>query len=118
MSLQGVRSAAVRAPLSADPLFVWDHQPLRVSVAFRSRHRHGTLIRSGSQVNRRELQQMIQSLPNPFVSLVLQASVHHFRLSLADGYAVFTSDNYTLRSDRRCSDGGWHYLSASRSSAG
>ncbi|TWW57618.1 Laminin subunit alpha-3 [Takifugu flavidus] len=95
VSLLGVRSATVRAPLSVDPLFLQDHQPLRVSVGFRSTHRYGTLIRSGSQ-----------------------ASGHHFQLSLADGYAVVTSDNYTLRSDRRCNDGGWHYLFTSRSSTG
>uniref|UniRef100_H3DJT5 Laminin, alpha 3 n=1 Tax=Tetraodon nigroviridis TaxID=99883 RepID=H3DJT5_TETNG len=95
VSLLGVRAATVRAPLSADSLFVRDHQPFQVSMGFRSTHTYGTLIRSGSQ-----------------------ASVHHFQLSLADGYAVFHSDNYTLRSDRRYSDGRWHYLSASRSSAG
>ncbi|TNM87508.1 hypothetical protein fugu_005729 [Takifugu bimaculatus] len=95
VSLLGVRSATVRAPLSVDHLFLQDHQPLRVSVGFRSTHGYGTLIRSGSQ-----------------------ASGHHFQLSLADGYAVVTSDNYTLRSDRRCNDGGWHYLFTSRSSTG
>lgn len=53
-----------------------------------------------------------------FPLMVPKASGHHFQLSLADGYAVVTSDNYTLRSDRRCNDGGWHYLFTSRSSTG
>ncbi len=45
-------------------------------------------------------------------------SVHDLQLSLYDGFAVFNSDNYTLRSDKRYSDGSWHYLSAVRTPTG
>lgn len=45
-------------------------------------------------------------------------SAPDLQLSLDDGYAVLNSDNYTLRSDKRYSDGSWHYMSAVRSSTG
>ncbi|XP_051232166.1 laminin subunit alpha-3 isoform X2 [Dicentrarchus labrax] len=97
VSLLGVREATLYSALSVDSLFVWSEQPLRVSLAFRSTDRHGTLLRSSSQGS---------------------TSVHDLQLSLADGYAVFNSDNYTLRSDKRYNDGSWHFLSAVRNATG
>uniref|UniRef100_A0A671UKA7 Laminin, alpha 3 n=1 Tax=Sparus aurata TaxID=8175 RepID=A0A671UKA7_SPAAU len=97
VSLLGVRSATLHSALPADPLFVGAEQPLRVSLGFRSTDRHGTLLRSSSQGS---------------------TSAPDLQLSLDDGYAVLNSDNYTLRSDKRYSDGSWHYMSAVRSSTG
>nr|XP_046248654.1 laminin subunit alpha-3-like [Scatophagus argus] len=91
LSLLGVHSATLYSTLFVDSLFAWDEKPLRVSLGFRSTNRNGTLLRSSSQDS---------------------TSVHELKLSLHDGYAVFNSDNYTLRSERRYSDGSWHYLSA------
>ncbi|XP_074492138.1 laminin subunit alpha-3 isoform X2 [Sebastes fasciatus] len=88
ISLLGVRSATLYSALSIDSPSVFDQHPVRVSLGFRSTDTHGTLLRSSSQGS---------------------AAV---QLSLADGYVVFNSDNYTLRSDKRYSDGSWHYLSA------
>lgn len=48
--LQGVRSATLHSALSVDPLFAGSEQPLRISLGFRSTDRHGTLLRSSSQV--------------------------------------------------------------------
>ena len=47
-------------------------------------------------------------------SHLLQASTsaQDLQLSLDDGYVIFTSNNYTLKSVERYSDGNWHYLSA------
>ncbi|XP_036969506.1 laminin subunit alpha-3 isoform X3 [Acanthopagrus latus] len=97
VSLLGVRSATLHSALSVDPLFAGSEQPLRISLGFRSTDRHGTLLRSSSQG--------FTSAPD-------------LQLSLDDGYAVLNSDNYTLRSDKRYSDGSWHYMSAVMSSAG
>ncbi|XP_044054261.1 laminin subunit alpha-3 isoform X2 [Siniperca chuatsi] len=97
VSLLGVRSATLDSALSVDSLLVGGEQTLRVCLGFRSTDRHGTLIRSSSQGS---------------------TSVHDLQLSLADGYAVFNSDNYTLTSDKRYSDGSWHYLSAVRRPTG
>ncbi|XP_068581622.1 laminin subunit alpha-3 isoform X2 [Cebidichthys violaceus] len=85
VSLLGVRSATLYSALSVDS---WGEQPIRVSVGFRSTDRHGALLRTSSQGS---------------------TSV---QLSLVDGYVVFNSDGYTLRSGERYSDGRWHYLSA------
>ncbi|XP_031724153.1 laminin subunit alpha-3 [Anarrhichthys ocellatus] len=85
VSLLGVRSTTLYSALTVDS---WSEQPIRVSLGFRSTDRHGALLRSSSQGS---------------------TSV---QLSLVDGYVVFKSDNYTLRSDKRYSDGRWHYLSA------
>lgn len=48
------------------------------------------------------------------VVLSLQGSepVHNLQLSLDDGFVVFHSFNYTLRSNERYNDGVWHYVSA------
>ncbi|XP_039668362.1 laminin subunit alpha-3 [Perca fluviatilis] len=91
VSLLGVRSATLYSALSVDSPSVWGVQPARVSLGFRSTDGHGALLRSSSQGS---------------------ISVHDLQLSLADGYVVFNSDNYTLRSDKRYNDGSWHYLSA------
>ncbi|XP_072771154.1 laminin subunit alpha-3-like [Nerophis lumbriciformis] len=88
-TLLGVRTATLHSSLSADWLFVRDHQ--RVSLGFRSKHKHGVILRSPSQ--------------SP-------ASGH---LSLSDGYLVFKSANYSLVSSERYNDGRWHYLTAARS---
>lgn len=50
--------------------------------------------------------------------LQLSASVYNFQLSLVDGYVVFIIGNNTLRSDKWCTDGSWHYLSAERRPTG
>uniref|UniRef100_UPI0037E6FAA4 laminin subunit alpha-3 n=1 Tax=Semicossyphus pulcher TaxID=241346 RepID=UPI0037E6FAA4 len=97
VSLLGVRAATLSSAPSADSLFVWDEQPLAVSLGFRTKHTHGSLLRSSSQGS---------------------SSVHDLQLSLADGFAVFSCDNYTLRSDQKYSDGRWHYLSAVRRKTG
>ncbi|XP_054646026.1 laminin subunit alpha-3 [Dunckerocampus dactyliophorus] len=89
VTLLGVRTATMHSSLSADSLFVRDHQ--RVSLGFRSKQKHGVILRSNSQ--------------GP-------ASAH---LSLSDGYLVFQSGNYSLMSSERYNDGRWHYLSATRS---
>ncbi|XP_045906061.1 laminin subunit alpha-3-like isoform X2 [Micropterus dolomieu] len=91
VSLLGVRAATLYSALSVDSLSVGGEQLLKVSLGFSSTDRHGTLLGSSSQDS---------------------TSVHDFQLSLADGYAVFISGNDTLRSDKRYSDGSWHYLSA------
>lgn len=49
--VQGVRSATLYSPLSADSLFVRGEQPLTVSLGFKSTDRYGSLLRSSSQVN-------------------------------------------------------------------
>lgn len=49
--LQDVRSATMYSPLSADFLSVGAEQSLKVSLGFRTTETHGTLLRSGSQVN-------------------------------------------------------------------
>nr|XP_057929016.1 laminin subunit alpha-3 isoform X2 [Doryrhamphus excisus] len=85
----GVRTATVHSSLSADSLFVRDHQ--RVSLGFRSKQKHGVILRSDSQ------------------------GPDAVYLSLSDGYLVFQSANYSLMSSERYNDGRWHYLSAARS---
>ncbi|TNN42163.1 Laminin subunit alpha-3 [Liparis tanakae] len=85
VSRLGVRSAMLSSPLSVD---AGSEQPIRVSLGFRSSDRHGALLRSSSQGSTSAL------------------------LSLADGHVVFNSDNYTLRSEKRYSDGRWHHVSA------
>ncbi|XP_027146264.1 laminin subunit alpha-3-like isoform X1 [Larimichthys crocea] len=91
-----IRSATLYSPLPVDSLFDRGEQSLRVSVGFRSTDTHGVFLRSSSQAS----------------------SVHDLQLSLADGYAVFNSDNYVVRSDKRYNDGSWHYLSAVRRPTG
>ncbi|KAG7228737.1 hypothetical protein INR49_008515, partial [Caranx melampygus] len=91
LPLLGVCAATLSSALSIDSLFVGGEQPLRVSLGFRTTGTHGTLVRSSSQ---------------------------DLQLSLADGFVVFTCNNYTLKSDKRYSDGSWHYLSAVRRPAG
>lgn len=49
--VQGVRSATLYSPLSADSLFIRGEQPLTVSLGFKSTDRYGSLLRSSSQVN-------------------------------------------------------------------
>ncbi|XP_056233586.1 laminin subunit alpha-3 isoform X1 [Seriola aureovittata] len=83
--LLGVRAAPLSSALSIDSLFVEDERPVRVSLGFRSSDRHGVLLSASSQ---------------------------DLRLSLADGCVVFSSSDFTLKSDKRYSDGSWHYLSA------
>ncbi|XP_071343066.1 laminin subunit alpha-3 isoform X2 [Trachinotus anak] len=90
-SLLGVRAATLSSALSIDSLFVRDEQPLRVSLGFRTTGKHGALLRSSSQ---------------------------DLHLSLSDGYVVFNSNNHTLKSDKRYSDGNWHYLTAARGPTG
>lgn len=46
------------------------------------------------------------------------SSTQDFQLSLADGFAVVKSDNYTLTTDTKCNDGKWHYLFAVQGPAG
>lgn len=124
--LQGVRSATLHSALPADPLFVGAEQPLRVSLGFRSTDRHGTLLRSSSQVRPCMTHvQLSKRLKEPKTTLSVfsdflqgSTSAPDLQLSLDDGYAVLNSDNYTLRSDKRYSDGSWHYMSAVRSSTG
>lgn len=94
---EAVRSATLRSPLSADPLFARSDWPLRVSLGFRSSSSDGTVLRSSHQG---------------------LSSAHDFQLSLVDGFAVVKSDNYTLRTDTKCNDGRWHHLSAVRGPAG
>eukprot|EP00064_Thunnus_orientalis_P005002 superscaffoldBa00000475_g5015 len=89
VSLFGVRAATLYSALSVDSLFVRNKQP--ISLGFRSKDRHGAILRSRSQGS---------------------TSVNNFQLSLSDGYVVFSSDNHTLKSDKRYNDGSWHYLSA------
>ncbi|XP_062251833.1 laminin subunit alpha-3-like [Platichthys flesus] len=91
VSLLGVRAATMNSALSMDSLAVWDEQPVRVSLGFRTTHRHAALLRSSSQAS---------------------SSAQDLQLSLDDGYVIFTSNNHTLMSDERYSDGIWHYLSA------
>ncbi|XP_069378473.1 laminin subunit alpha-3-like [Paralichthys olivaceus] len=93
VSLLSVRAATRNSALSMDSLTVWDEQPVRVSLGFRTSHRHAALLRSSSQGS---------------------TSALDLQLSLDDGYVIFNSRNYTLRSDERYSDGKWHYLSAVR----
>ncbi|XP_067453634.1 laminin subunit alpha-3 [Thunnus thynnus] len=88
-TLLGVRAATLYSALSVDSLFVRNKQP--ISLGFRSKDRHGAILRSRSQGS---------------------TSVNNFQLSLSDGYVVFSSDNHTLKSDKRYNDGSWHYLSA------
>nr|XP_033477951.1 laminin subunit alpha-3 [Epinephelus lanceolatus] len=97
VSLLGVRSATLYSALSVDSSALWGEQTAGVSLGFRSTDRDGPLLRSSSQGS---------------------TSVHNFKLSLDDGYVVFKSDDYTLRSDDRYSDGSWHYLSAVRRPTG
>uniref|UniRef100_A0A3B4VLD6 Laminin G domain-containing protein n=1 Tax=Seriola dumerili TaxID=41447 RepID=A0A3B4VLD6_SERDU len=91
VSLLGVRAAPLSSALSIDSLLVEDERPVRVSLGFRSSDRHGVLLSGSSQ---------------------------DLRLSLADGCVVFSSSDFTLKSDRRYSDGSWHYLSAVRRPTG
>ncbi|XP_054459158.1 laminin subunit alpha-3 [Anoplopoma fimbria] len=91
VSLLGVRSATLHSALSVDS---WSEQPIRVSLGFKSEVRHGGLLMSSSQGSTST------------------------QLSLADGFVVFNSDNYTLRSNKRYSDGLWHYLSAVKRATG
>lgn len=118
MVAQGVRAATLYSALPVDSLFVWDEMPLRVSLGFRTTSRHGTFLRSSSQVNSasdpvlNENQKIRIMLLVFSVSLQSSASEHDLQLSLADGYVVLNSDNYTLKSDKRYSEGSWHYLSA------
>ncbi|XP_070688258.1 laminin subunit alpha-3 [Pempheris klunzingeri] len=91
VSQLGVRSAMLYSALSVDPPFVGGEEPLRVCLGFRSTHRHGTLLRSSAQGS---------------------TSVHDLQLSLAGGYVVFHSNNFTLMSDKKYSDGSWHYVCA------
>ncbi|XP_039983754.1 laminin subunit alpha-3 isoform X2 [Xiphias gladius] len=97
VSLLGVRAATLYSALPIDSLFVPDELPVRVSLGFRTTVRHGAFLRSSSQGS---------------------TSAHGLQLSLADGYIVFNSNNYTLKSDKRYSDGSWHYLSAVRRPTG
>ncbi|XP_022072198.2 laminin subunit alpha-3 [Acanthochromis polyacanthus] len=90
-SLLGVRAATLNSTLSGDSLFVWDKQPLRVSLGFRSTDRQGVLLQSSYQGS---------------------SLVRDLQLSVADGFVVFNCYNYTLKSQKRYSDGAWHYLSA------
>ncbi|XP_067369206.1 laminin subunit alpha-3 isoform X2 [Channa argus] len=96
-SLLGVRTATLFSALSDDSLFAWDELPVRVSLGFKTMDRHSAILRSSSQ----------GSTP-----------VYDLQLSLADGYVVLNSDNYTLKSDKRYNDGSWHYVSAERRPAG
>ncbi|KAK2835839.1 hypothetical protein Q5P01_016323 [Channa striata] len=96
-SLLGVRTATLYSALADDSLFVWDELPVRVSLGFTTTARHGSILRSSSQGS---------------------TSVRDLQLSLADGYVVLNSDNYTLKSDKRYNDGSWHYVSAVRRPAG
>ncbi|XP_060887535.1 laminin subunit alpha-3 isoform X1 [Labrus mixtus] len=96
-ALLGVHAATLYSALSADSLFDWDKLPLTVSVSFWTTDTHGSLLRSSSQGS---------------------TSVHDLQLSLDNGYIVFSSDNYTLRSDKMYNDGKWHYLSAVRRTNG
>ncbi|XP_053178329.1 laminin subunit alpha-3 [Scomber japonicus] len=91
LSLLGVREATLYSALSLDSLFVWNKW--RVSLGFRSKGNHGDILRSSSQDS---------------------TSVDSFQLSLSDGFLVFSSNNHTLKSDKRYNDGSWHYLSAVR----
>ncbi|XP_054875241.1 laminin subunit alpha-3 isoform X3 [Amphiprion ocellaris] len=91
VSLLGVRAATLNSTLSGDSLFVWNEQPLRVSLGFRSTDRQGVLLQSSYQGS---------------------SLVRDLQLSLADGFVVFNCYNYTLKSHKRYSDGAWHYLSA------
>ncbi|XP_041861831.1 laminin subunit alpha-3-like isoform X2 [Melanotaenia boesemani] len=84
VSVLGVHAATLFSPLAIESLFVWNEPPIRVSLSFRSKYRHAVLLESSSQ---------------------------DFQLSLADGFLVFKSYNCTLWSDKRYSDGVWHYLS-------
>ncbi|XP_047442348.1 laminin subunit alpha-3 [Mugil cephalus] len=96
-SLLGVRTATLYSALSMDSLFAGDEGPLRVSLGFRSTDSQGILLKSGSQGS---------------------ASVRDLQLSLDDGFVVFNSYNYILKSDKRYSDGAWHYISAAARSTG
>ncbi|XP_028259612.1 laminin subunit alpha-3 isoform X2 [Parambassis ranga] len=91
VSLLGVRAATLYSTLSSDSLFASDEDPVRVSLGFRSTNRQGILLRSSSWGS---------------------ASLSDLQLSLVDGFVVFNSFNCTLKSERRYSDGAWHYLSA------
>ncbi|XP_005479284.1 laminin subunit alpha-3 isoform X2 [Oreochromis niloticus] len=91
LSLLGVRAATLNSSLSVDSLFAWDEQPVRFSLGFRSTGKRGVVLKSGSQGSE---------------------PVHNLQLSLDDGFVVFHSFNYTLRSNERYSDGVWHYVSA------
>ncbi|XP_058495004.1 laminin subunit alpha-3 isoform X2 [Solea solea] len=95
-SLLGVRTATLYSALPLDSLFVWDERPVAVSLGFRTTDRDGTLVRSRSQ----------------------GSSAYGLHLSLSDGYVVFNSHNYSLKSDERYSDGKWHYLSAVKTPKG
>ncbi|XP_062280212.1 laminin subunit alpha-3-like [Scomber scombrus] len=91
LSLLGVRAATLYSALSLDSLFVWNKW--RVSLGFRSNGNHGDILRNSSQGS---------------------TSGDNFQLSLSDGFVVFSSNNHTLKSDKRYNDGSWHYLSAVR----
>ncbi|XP_035763469.1 laminin subunit alpha-3 [Neolamprologus brichardi] len=91
VSSLGVRAATLNSALSVDSLFAWDKQPVRVSLGFRTTGKRGVVLKSGSQGSE---------------------TVHNLQLSLDDGFVVFHSFNYTLRSNERYNDGIWHYVSA------
>ncbi|XP_055364396.1 laminin subunit alpha-3 isoform X2 [Betta splendens] len=97
LSMLGVRAATLSSARSADPLFAWEHTPVSVSMGFRTTGGSGVLVRSSSQGS---------------------DSAHDLQLSLADGYVLLNSGNYTLKSDKRYNDGSWHYLSAVRRPTG
>ncbi|KAM3619703.1 uncharacterized protein V6R79_012335 [Siganus canaliculatus] len=97
VSLLGSHSATLSAALAAEPLFAGAKEPLRVSLGFRSRDRHGGLLRSSFQGS---------------------VSEHKVQLSLDDGHVVFGIDSHTVKSDKRYSDGSWHYLTAIKRTAG
>ncbi|XP_050933340.1 laminin subunit alpha-3 [Lates calcarifer] len=97
VSILGVRAATLYSALSIDSLLVWEEEPVRVSLGFRTTDKHGALLRSRSQGS---------------------TSGHDLQLALSDGYVVLNSNNYTLKSDKQYSDGNWHYLIAVRRSTG
>ncbi|XP_041646420.1 laminin subunit alpha-3-like [Cheilinus undulatus] len=95
--LLGVRAATLYSPLSIDSLFDRDEQLLTISAGFRTTHKNSSLLRSSSQGS---------------------TFTHELQLSLDDGFLVFSSDGSMLRSEKRYSDGEWHYFSAVRRTTG
>ncbi|XP_051929111.1 laminin subunit alpha-3 [Hippocampus zosterae] len=82
--LLGVRTATLHSPLSADWLFAPEQQ--RLALGFRSKHKHGVILRSGSQ----------------------SPSLGH--ISLADGFLQLSLGHHNVISAERYDDGRWHYM--------
>jgi len=112
-------AATLYTAMSVYSLFVWNEKPVRVTLSYRSKRKHAVLLKSSSQVNTACLTSSFKTdseARDEHTVLRLwkwvSTSIQYLQLFLADGFLVFKSYNSTLRSDKRYSDGVWHYLSA------